>query len=253
MRAFGKRDSDYLHKTWVTFENIQKSPDIQAVLAGYGFDANRIQEGQVKHNDARQSFRLLMEKRQSWKAAGERMKAKYSEVYDEYTSHVDRLRRELLEDPEAFAALDLEGKRRLDVSGFIEQVNLFFRRSIDDPVIAAKILPFGFTPELLQAGSDRLLEYQGLRVDFEKLYGECQKLKVEKDLAIRRLRVWMMALAAAARAAFAGNLQTLEEIGIFVRNSRKTAKVEEEPAATGADVPVDNTAGTDEPDSSGIM
>jgi hypothetical protein len=251
MRAFGKKDPAYLHKTRVTFENIQKSPKIQAVLAGYGFDANRIQEGLAKHSDAETAFRLLLEKRQSWLAAGERMKKKYNEVLAEYMGHVKRLRNELLEDPEIAAELNLEGKRRRTIAGVIEQVTHFYKRSTDDPVIAAKILPFGFTPELLHAGLDRLLEYQGFRSDFEKLYGECQKLKVEKDLAIKRLRVWMVALATAARVAYAGNLQTLEEIGLFVRNNRKPPKMEETPTATGTEAPAASTAGTNEPDNTG--
>jgi hypothetical protein len=239
MHSFGKKDSDYLYRTRVTQDNIQASPEIAAALAEKGFTADRLQEGLTLHSAAEQAFRTLVDRRRSWKAMGTGVAAKFMEVYNEYIGHIERLRADLNEDPETADKLDLNGKRKRFIGGVIEQLTQFYNRSINDPDVSAAILVFGFTPEVIQESFNRFLEFQAMRSEYEKLKGECQKLVVEKDLAIRRLRAWMRSLTKTARVVFADNLQTLEEIGLFVRNNPKPA-VEETPAETGEQAPAES-------------
>jgi hypothetical protein len=237
MITYGKKNSNFLYRTRVTLDNIQKSPEIAAALAEKGFTAERIQEGLTLHGAAEQVFRTLVDKKRSWLAAGAGLTGKYQDVYAEYAGYIKRLRVEFREDPETMAALELEGKRLRYIPGFIEQATHFYGKLLNDTAISAKLLVLGLSPELLQASFDRFVEYQSMRSDYEKLYGESQKLVVEKNKAFRRLRNWLRALTEAAKVAFADNLQTLEEIGLFVRNNPK-------PADAGTETPVDTNTDT---------
>jgi hypothetical protein len=238
MSKVGKIHSDYLRQTRVTFENIQNNAGIAAVLSGFGYGDVRIQEGLAIHGTAESVFRKLLDTRLRKRAASQDVRRVHNEAYAQYMGYVNRLRKELANDPPTREALGLEGIRGRTISKFIEEANHLYDTGLNDPEVAAVILPFGLTPELLQAALDSLVAYQTLRSNFTKLSGECQKLLVERDNAFKVLRRWMAALAAACRMAFADNLQTLEEVGIFVRNnpkSKSAGEPTEPPADPGTD------------------
>jgi hypothetical protein len=242
MKIIGKLDSNYLHQTRVTFTNIEKNPEIAASLVEQGYDTTKIQEGLALHSEAENAFRLLVSKKQLRLAKGSEMWQSYKELVDEYMGIVKRLKVELFSDPVARAELGVDAPRTRTVGGFIEESNHFFTTAINNAVIAAKILPLGYTPEKMQAGLTRLQAYQALRSEFEKIVGELQKLVVEKDLAFKRLRRWMAALKAACEVAFADNLQTLEEIGLFVLNAPRR-KQEDPQIPDAASDPQQDTTG----------
>lgn len=229
MSKVGKLQSDYLQKTRVIFKNIGKNPQIALALSDQSFSDSRIQEGLALHGAAEQAFRVVLERRQLRNAASEDVKQKYTECYAMYSGHLNRLRKELTDTPSVSEKLNLKGKRGRTIAKFIEETNLFYATALNNTEVAAAILPFGFTPETVQAAIDELSQYQNLRSEFERLAGECQKLLVDREKAIKALRKWMAALAAACRVAFTDNLQTMEEIGFFVRNKAKSKNGTGEP------------------------
>jgi hypothetical protein len=164
----------------------------------------------------------------------------YSDISSKYAGQIIRLRRELVDDTPTQAELGLNGLRKRTIAGFIEEATHFYNTALENIDIAAIILPFGFTPELLQADLTQLQEYQTKRSKYEKIAGECQKIGIERDKDFKTLRKWMAALAAACKVAFKDNLQTLEEIGFFVRNSPLPKK--EKPADS---TPIDDTGSID--------
>jgi hypothetical protein len=212
----------YLHNTQVTFDNLQKSPAIKERIAEYGYDDNRITEGMDLYNDVLTLFRQHLEKRQERMAMGKQLRALFRQIFAEYMGHVKRLRIELKHQPEASAELALAGKRERRWAAFIEQALNFYRSAINDAGTAGIIQGLGFTAEKMQQGLDRIETYQNQRSDYEKLKGECQRLVAERDLLFLRLRQWMAAFTATCRLAFVDNLQTLEEIGIMVRNQPRS-------------------------------
>ena len=234
MTSISKVYSDYLHETGITFENLPKATSITERLVDYGYDGSRTQQGEALHTGAQTISRKLMDKRQDRDALFERIKAKRLEVYIEYIGNVKRLRKELSDDPETRVELGLNGKRARTVAGFIEETTNFYNKPINNTVLLDKIQGFGYTVEKLQGGLTGVQDYQGLCSDYEKLDGECQSLAVERDKAIKLLRAWMGAFIATCKVAFSDNLQTLEEINIFIRNRPKSRK-QEEPGETQAD------------------
>lgn len=221
MTIFSKRDSRFLYNTRTTFDNINKNPVITAELEKVSYNVDRILAGKAIHTEAEGKFRELLDSRKVRKSLTRKMGKHFKAVSGEYTGHAQRMRKELVDFPEILDELGLTGPMKTDISGFIDQASHFYGKALGNPQIAAAILPFGFTPELLTESQTRFLEYQTARSNYEKSGGELQRLVEEKDKAIKKLRKWMAALTAAARVAFAGNLQALEEIGLFMRNKAK--------------------------------
>ncbi|NIM15191.1 MAG: hypothetical protein GTO45_24770 [Candidatus Aminicenantes bacterium] len=227
--AFSNQElEDYLLETRVTFENVSTHTSFKATILDFGYDENRILEGVNKRVEAQRLFRLYIEKRQQKLGLKKKLDALFKAVYGEYSGHIQRLRKELILDEEATEILVLNGPRDRTRSGFIEMSTNFYTTAIKDIDMFNKIQRFGFTVEKLQSGLDGVEAFAVMNSQYEKLKGECQRLVVERDEAFKDLRRWMAAFIATCRVAYKDNLQTLEEVGIFVLNRpRKKEKVDE--------------------------
>jgi len=223
--------SSYLESTRTTFENIPQFPDFQAAVAGHGYGDTRIQQGVELHGKFDTVIHAHLDKRQSTRAKGKEMRGKFDVVFAIYASHVRRLKKEFAGDAEALAELKLTGPRDRRCASFIVQATSFYNIGKNNPTIFAKLQELGYTTESLTADLNGIKEYQTLRSEFNKLNGECQELVVEREKAYRMLKAWMDAFIATCKFVYMDNLQTLEKVGIFVRN-QPIRKKTEEPAET---------------------
>ena len=71
---------------------------------------------------------------------------------------------------------------------------------------------------------------KGQRSDYERLRGECQELVEKRHQAYVKLRDWRTPFITTCKVAYAGNLQSLERVGIFIRNRPKSRPKEEDNA-----------------------
>lgn len=226
--------SSYLERTRTTFDNIPKFPDLQTAIAGHGYSDTRIQQGVELHEKFDTVIHAHLDKRQSTRAKGKEMRGKFDIVFAIYANHVRRLKKEFAGDEEVLAELKLSGPRDRRCASFIVQSTSFYNIGKNKPSVFVKLQELGYTTESLTADLDGVKEYQTIRSDYNKLNGECQELVVDREKAYRTLKAWMDAFIATCKFVYMDNLQTLEKIGIFVRNQPKKAK-KEEPAETTGD------------------
>jgi hypothetical protein len=223
-----KSFSDYLLKTRVVFDNLEKLPELKTVLLEFGYDDARIQVGAALRTTAETLFQEHLEKRQLWQSMTATLNEKLDEAYKVFTAYVQWLRKELTGDPQSIAVLGLKGPRERRGGRFVDQSTNFYSTAINDPVLLAKLQTFGLTLEKLQAGLDLVNAYSTVYSEYKEVKGDCQRLVVDRDNAFKVLRLWMAAFVAAGRVAFKDNPQTLERLGIFVRNQPKSRKTDEE-------------------------
>jgi hypothetical protein len=219
-----KRYSDYLTKTRVVFDNIENLPDLKAQLLEFGYDDARIQVGADLRTNAEMFFQQHLEKRQLWRSMTATVREKLGEAYTVFASYTGWLRKELADDTQAIEVLGLTGPRERNGGRFVDQSTNFYTTAISDTVLQAKLLPFGLTLEKLQAGLGLVNAYNTVYSEYMEVKGDCQRLVVERDKAFKALKSWMAAFIAAGKIAFADNPQTLEMLGIFVRNQPRTRK-----------------------------
>lgn len=226
--------SSYLERTRTTFDNIPKFPDLQATIAAHGYGDIRIQQGVELHGKFDTVIHKYLDKRQSTRAKGKEMRGKFDLVFAIYTNHVRRLKKEFAGDKELLAELKLTGPRDRRCAGFIVQATSFYNIGKNKPSVFVKLQELGYTTDSLTADLDGVKEYQAIRSEYNELNGECQELVVEREKAYKQLKAWMDAFIATCKFLYMDNLQTLEKIGIFVRNQPKRTK-KEEPAETPGD------------------
>ncbi len=228
------------------FTNLQNAPHVTGPLVEYGYDEARYEEGRNLRTAVETLFRKYLEKRQERIGKYAELMQAFRQVTAVYMGHVKRLRKELPGEPETYAELGLAGERDRTIAGIIEQAINFYNTALK-PETLTKIQRFGFTAVKLETDLSDINKYQSVRAAYEQLKGECQSLVEERDKAFKKLRAWVGAFIATCKVVFAGSLQTLEEVGIFIRNQPKPKPKEENQAPDdSADVETDTgTNGTD--------
>lgn len=221
--------ANYIQTTWGMFDKMEDFPDFLATMAGFSYGDTRIQGGKDFCTDLSDLHNLYLDKRQEMLSKRTEVKKKFNEVFTEYLNHVMRLREELRNDPETREELSLDGERDRSKAGFIDQSTSFYGMA-KKPEIFSKIEGFGFTLEMLENGSKGVEEYRKLRSDYERLRGECQELVEKRHQAYVKLRDWRTPFITTCKVAYAGNLQSLERVGIFIRNRPKSRPKEEDNA-----------------------
>jgi hypothetical protein len=151
----------------------------------------------------------------------------------------------LYDTPELIKELGLEGKRKATVPAFLTQAVNFYSNVKAKEHILAKVTTLEVTAEKMQAELDEISEVRDLHQQLINLMGECQRLTVERDAKLAELRRYMHQLKAVLFMLFEkDNHQTLERIGIFVRNRPKPKPAEEE--TDGGETPEPVAAGEDD-------
>lgn len=236
--------ANYIQTTQGMFDKMPKFPDFLATMTGFSYEDTRIQNGKDFCTGLSELHHSYLDKRQETLSKGAEVKKKFKEVYTEYINHVMRLREELRNDPETREELSLDGTRDRSRTGFIDQSTSFYVKT-KKPEIFSKIEGFGFTMEMMENGSKGVEDYRKLRSEYERLKGECQDLVEKRHQAYVKLRDWRTAFITTCKVAYAGNLQSLERVGIFIRNRPKPRPKEEQSAQD-----TENPTGTVDADSS---
>ncbi len=243
MRFTSKILGNYLEETRLIFMNLDNSPDIKLKLVDEGYDDTRIQVGQQLHQEAQVLYRSYLEKQQDRSAAKAASSRQYSLGFQAYITHLDRIRKEFPDDDYMNTTLDLDGRRERNMNELIEGATNFYNNALNKAEVTAKLQGIGYPVALLEQGRALVETFLGLRGEHKRFSGECQRLKVERDAAFRKLRRWIGAFTSACKAAFRDNLQTLEVLGIFVRNQARKKK--QDSKTNGTNGANDNGTNTD--------
>ncbi len=244
MRFTNKTLGNYLEETRWIFANLDNSPDIKLKLVDEGYDDTRIQVGKQLHQEAQVLYRAYLEKQQERSAAKAASSSQYGLGFKAYITHLDRIRKEFPDDVYMNTTLDLDGRRERNMNELIEGATNFYNNALNKAEVTAKLQGIGYPVALLEQDRSLIEAFLGLRGEHKRISGECQRLKVDRDSAFRKLRRWIGAFISACKAAFKDNLQTLEVLGIFVRNRFRKKKQEGKSNGTNGSGETNETNGT---------
>ncbi len=221
--------SDYLEGTRVLFENLEKLPDFKTRILDVGYDDPRLVEGRDLRTKVEESFRLYLKAAEERNSQGKIVAQKLAEVMNEYMGYVNRLRWELVAEPEMLDLLGLLGRRDRAKSLVLEQVGRFYDVAENNAQVLPRIQRLGVTVEKIQAANAGIDGYKAELAEYERLKGVCQELVERRDAEFKPLRIWVTAFVASSRVAFAENKQALEQLGIFIRNRVKSPAKKQQP------------------------
>ena len=208
------KKADKLKRIRVAIDYALRIPEIQKTLAEVGFSKADLTRGKallerVQMLDAVQQ----KEYGDRYQATDELTKAK-QQAWALYTRHLATARFALKEERGHWKTLELSGKRKADLFGWLTQARTFYDNA---PLVKTILAKYDLSEAELQQGAsmiDAVIEAYNVR---QKEDSEAQAATQQRNEVLAQLESWMRRFAQSARLAFIDDTQTLKGLGLMSR------------------------------------
>jgi hypothetical protein len=197
--------------------NAASNPEIAALLAGFGYDAARIAEGQALY-DAAQAAQVAQKQEYGEQyAASQAFETAWKTANETYMQLVKVARVAFSADPNAATALGIAGRRKPTYSGWLEQAQIFYTTALANAAFQTELARFGVTLQKLQDGQALVAAVVAAKQAQGTETAEAQAATQARDNALEALDAWMSDFIAIAKIALEGT-QLSEALGILERS-----------------------------------
>ena len=197
--------------------NAADNAEVGALLAEFGYDADRIAAGQALY-DAAQTAQVTQKQEYGEQyAASQAVTAAWDAANRSYMQQVKVARVAFGKDPNAATALGIAGGRKSAYPGWLEQVQQFYLTALENTDFQTRLAHFGITQEKLQNSKALVDAVVAARQAQGTETAEAQGATQTRDAALEVLGDWMSDFIAIARIALEGT-QLSEALGILERS-----------------------------------
>lgn len=194
--------------------NALNNEPIKAALAGFGYDENKLTEGKSLYEKAADLQNKQKKEYGEQFAATDALNLSRAEANKTYLVHLKVARVALKGDRNTEESMQMGGKRKESLSGWLKQVRSFYVNALGQQDTLSKLAKFGITKEKLQGN---LTNVEAVETNYNaqlKEKGEAQAATVARDEALDNLQEWMGDFITIARIALESEPQYLEVLGI---------------------------------------
>ena len=194
--------------------NAQTNPEIIAALAVFGYDDAKMKAGEALYTKAAELQVKQVKEYGEQFAATDALHLAKATVNKTYLVHVKIARIALSGDRGAAESLQLSGRRKESLSGWLKQAKALYSNALSTPAVLEALAQFRITKKMLSAAQAQVLEVEAKRNIQFKEKGEAQTATQLRDEALDELLDWMSDFIAIARIALEEQSQYLEMLGI---------------------------------------
>jgi hypothetical protein len=204
-------------------ENGSSDPVAKAALAVYGYTDEKLMAGRTLYNDA---FNLQAAQKKEY---GEQIEATlalneiWGKAHQQYIKTLKIARVALADHARADKAAMLYGRRKISISGWLEQAKIFYKNIMEDTNLMDAFAEFGYLRSKLQEEAALMDQVEAKSQAQKKEIGDAQEATQARDKKIDELAKWISDLRAVVKVALADNPQQLEKLGILARTSKASA------------------------------
>ena len=205
----------------IMIENTLSDPEMLAAAATLGYSREKIGEGKALFQKCRElSMRVSgaqAEKLEATVLAAEARK----NAHAAYARTLKVARIAFAGNIKAEKALQLDGRRKRDFSGWTEQAGTFYGNLQGNKDLSAVMASYGWTAERLSSELTLVREAERRNNDRNSAAGDARKAVETRDDCFNELAVWVSAFRKIMRIALSETPQALEKLGIVVPSRRK--------------------------------
>lgn len=202
----------------VAIDNAILDVETKTLLTIYGYDDVRLAEGKALLDNANLLQQVQQKEYGDQFEATNDLNSTWNSAKKEYIRFIKISRIALKGEVAIFQKLDLLGRRKESLSGWIAQAKQFYLNALLDATVLDKLAGFGITQVKLEAGKALLENTEIKNAVQEKEKGEAQQATKERDKATDELFEWLSDFIVIARIALEEKPQMLEKLGIFVQS-----------------------------------
>jgi hypothetical protein len=202
----------------VALENVEKQPQIAAIMTEFGYGPETVAEGKTMLAATRQSYETNKTEDDETSEAYKLFDTKKEELSEIYSTDRKKAKVVFRNEPLTLERLGISGTTPRAYVRWLETVKTFYSEALVDETIKNKLARLQVTPDGLNAANALIGELESARAGYLLEKGESQEATKTKDAAFSQLDDWMRDFYDVARIALDENPQLLEALGLLVRS-----------------------------------
>jgi hypothetical protein len=211
--------AEQLHAAQLAVNNSLTDPEIQSLVSGFGYTAEKLTEGRYLFECAEAAVTAQRFAAGAQQDATQTVEETKRAAVDAYQALAKVAR--AVANPAQLAALGLVGGRMpRSTAGFLAAAYTLF----DNAPNLTSLAEYGYTPEKLAAERVRISVYDHANQTQEAAKGAAQQSTREAEAALTALREWTARYIKVARVALREKPQLLEKLGVVARTSKTAAQ-----------------------------
>ncbi len=200
----------------MAFTSAKVEEDILAPLTLYSYDKAKLDWCMSIHDKAKKDYQYQIVQYSEQYQATKALEEAYDEANGDYIEHITLTRLALKHDRSKWTKFGLNGKRKKDIFGWLEQGELYYDGMLSDQeVIALVTEKFALTLEKLENAKAKLLKVKEANRNRQKEKAEAQQATVDRNESFKVLYHTLSDFFQACRFALAPTPQLLEKVGIL--------------------------------------
>ena len=211
-------EAEALEQYRVSFENVEKQPEIATIMAEFGYDETLLTEGKTLLTKTRQAFDFNKKEDDETTEAYKNFTELKENLAKTYTLHRKKGKVIFRKEPTTLNKLALTGSLPTAYIKWLETVKKFYTVAAADSDIQSKLVRLKITTEEINGTIQLITDLELARAEYLREKGESQDSTKSKDKAFGEIDDWMSEFYAVAKIALEDNPQLLESLGIFVRS-----------------------------------
>ena len=211
-------EAEALEQYRVSFENVEKQPEIATIMAEFGYDETLLTEGKTLLTKTRQAFDFNKKEDDETSEAYKNFTELKENLAKTYTLHRKKGKVIFRKEPTTLNKLALTGSLPTAYIKWLETVKKFYTVAAADSDIQSKLVRLKITTEEINGTIQLITNLELARAEYLREKGESQDSTKSKDKAFGEIDDWMSEFYAVAKIALEDNPQLLESLGIFVRS-----------------------------------
>jgi hypothetical protein len=217
MSNLNVRIDDFLEAARIMILN-SSDPVVKPKLANYGYDDARLQALWALYEEVAALQAAQKKEFGEQVAATAEVNNLWDEASDMYMSTLRIARVAFKDNPKLGLSLLLYGDRKQSITGWLEQVRIFYTNFQENPELMAPMARFGYTPGKFQSEFQVYTRLAQLSARQKKEMGDAQNATLARDRKLDELSSQISDLRVVAKVALQSNPQQLEKLGILARS-----------------------------------
>ncbi|MCB8983505.1 MAG: hypothetical protein H6659_06760 [Ardenticatenaceae bacterium] len=197
----------------LAINNTLSNPIILGAVTPFGYTEERLEAARTLYQEARE---LVDQQKLAYGEqfeATQIVKRTYTEATLAYNAAVKVARVAFRDSPSGQNALSLNGPRKKNMSGWLDQARRFYSNMLQDPKFIAAMTPYSYDQTKLEAEAALIEAVATARGAQDRARGIAQEMTQKRDLKLEQLDRWLADYKAIAEVALAVSPQQMEQLG----------------------------------------
>lgn len=208
----------------VAIHNALVDGQIGKLLATFGYDTAKLEEGQRLLDAAQGAVQAQVATAGGWQTATSQLAAEEQEARAAFHALAQVARAAYGGRSPMLVTLGLNQPAPLRQGHFLTMATALFDNALSDTEIAATLAGFGYTTLRLLDEKAKIGAMDAALQAREAAKGSAQQATMDQIAALGALDSWMSAFKRVAKVALRGQEQLLEKLGILARNAKTVAQ-----------------------------